>query len=53
MLLFSDRAAEGKLQKLVGCMCSQQLHALAAKGAMSRLARKHGYYGVAGHELVI
>ena len=53
MPLFSDRAAEGKQQKLFGCMRSQQLHAQAAKGAMSRLARKHGYYAIAGHALVI
>ena len=53
MPLFSDRAAEGKLQKLFGCMRSQQLHAHAAKGSLSRLPRKHGYYAVSGHALVV
>ena len=53
MPLFRDRAAQGKLQKRFGCMLSQQIYAQAAKCAMSRLTRKHGYYAVSGHALVI
>ena len=53
MPLFNDRAAVGKLQKLFSCMRSQQLHAHAAGGALSRLARKHGYFATKGQGIII
>ena len=40
---FSIMASMRKLHKLFGCLRSCQLHSLAAKGLLNRLARKHGY----------
>ena len=50
---FSTSVESQKLQKLWGCMRSQQLHHFAAKGLLSRLARKHGYHATTGQQLVI
>ena len=51
--LFSDQAAVRKLQKLFSCTKSQQLHAHAAGGALSRLARKQGYFATKRQGIII
>jgi hypothetical protein len=50
---FSFQTECRKLQKLFGCLRSQQTHGQAAKGLLSRLARKHGYHASANQQLII
>ena len=50
---FSAVGEGGKLQKLFGCMRSQQKHGLAARGILSRLCRKMGIHASPGQQIVI
>ena len=50
---FSYLAESRKLQKLFSCMRSNQQHGLAARGLLSRAARKYGYFSSSGQRLVI
>ena len=50
---FSVQADSRKIQKLFGCLRSQQTQSMAAKGLLSRLARKHGYHSSPQQRLVI
>ena len=50
---FSVQADSKKLQKLFGCLRSQQVHGLAARGLLSRLARKHGFHTSPNQRLII
>ena len=50
---FSAAGESGKLQKLFGCMRSQQKHGLAARGILSRLCRKMGIHASPGQQIVI
>ena len=50
---FSYLAESRKLQKLFFCMRSSQQHGLAARGLLSRAARKYGYFSSPGQRLVI
>ena len=50
---FSYLAESRKLQRLFSCMRSTQLHGLAARGILSRTARKHGFFSSPGQGIVI
>ena len=50
---FSTLTEERKLQKLFSCLRSQQLHGSAAKGILTRNARKHGYTSSPNQRLVV
>jgi len=50
---FSAVAESGKLQKLFGCMRSQQKHGLAARGILSRLCRKMGFHASPGQQVIL
>ena len=50
---FSILASTRKFHKLFGCLRSKQTQGLAAKGVLSRLARKHGYVTSANQGIII
>jgi hypothetical protein len=50
---FSVQAESRKLQKVFGCLRSQQTHGLAAQGLLSRFARKYGSHSSSSQQLVI
>jgi hypothetical protein len=53
IMSFSCQTELRKLQKLFSCLRSQQIHGQAAKGLLSRLARKHGYHASSNQQLII